>query len=132
MQFLAHLKRGSAVDRMWRGAHRLGGKIAGVAFKLNGGDFATGIYSAGELAAAEVTALRNHDSVQLESIGAHGGAPAMAIVDQVPPRVDQVPPRVDQVTRQLDELTPAPTRRGRKARSEQAEQPASDDSDLEI
>lgn len=125
MQFLAHLKRGSAVDRMWRGAHRLGGKIAGVAFKLNGGDFATGIYSAGELAAAEVTALRNHDSVQLESIGAHGGAPATAIVDQVPSRVDQV-------TRQLDELTPAPTRRGRKARSEQAEQPASDDSDLEI
>jgi hypothetical protein len=77
MQFSAHLKRGSAVDRMWRGRRQLGGKIAGVAFQLVG-QMTTGVYSAGELSSAEVAALRYHDSVQLEAIGAPAGEAAVA------------------------------------------------------
>jgi hypothetical protein len=102
MQFLAKIRKGSAVHRLWQAQSRLGGELQGVPFKWSITDFAYA--STRPLEPTEVALLERHDSVQIAMIGASTGA-----VTVKQPEPEPEPPEGD------DEL-PARRRGGRPLR----------------
>lgn len=72
MRFLARIKRGSAVDKHWRGNRRAGGFIGAIPFRLVDNQ-----YVSRELDESQVTAIRNNISVQLETAGVLPSAPVV-------------------------------------------------------
>ena len=86
MRFGARLKRGSAIDRLWRGQSRMGGELSGVPFHLVGDLFA-GFYVVDKLEPDQVTALRHNPSVELDlETEPLGAARPVSDVNETKPR----------------------------------------------
>ena len=75
MQVSAAIIKGSSVDRLWRGENRVGGELAGVAFRL-AGNLQGGEYVAESLTPDQVAALAHNPAARLETITEPVGAAA--------------------------------------------------------
>ena len=62
MKFFARVRTNSAMDKFWRGMHRVSGELLHVKFTLHGQHFVSG-----ELTADEMQNLKHHPSVDIEA-----------------------------------------------------------------
>ncbi len=84
MTFTARLRRNAAIWTLWRQHSRTGGLVAGVRFRwTHGNDYVTG-----ELAPAQVAALRGHADVLIETLA----APLPRLVSVLAPADTALPP----------------------------------------
>ncbi len=67
MRFFARIRSGSTVDRAWRKHNRVGGEVAGVPFRLEAGPGSA--FVSMELAPDQVAAMKEQESVEVESVG---------------------------------------------------------------
>ena len=90
MTFTARLRRNAAIWTLWRQHSRTGGLVAGVRFRwTHGNDYVTG-----ELAPAQVAALRGHADVLIETLAAPLPRPVSALAPAdtaLPPLAIPVP-----------------------------------------
>jgi hypothetical protein len=64
MQFIARIRLHSYIDRAWRGANKLGGRVHDIPFRRQGLHYVTQV-----LEPAQVEALRHHVAVELQAFG---------------------------------------------------------------
>lgn len=95
MNFAASIKKGSPVDRLWRGQRRLSGELHGLRFHLVG-TFQAGTYQTSSVPPGHVPAMQNHASVQLEAMDV---APDVAPADAPPEEDDPNAPPAPLVPR---------------------------------
>jgi len=96
MNFRAFIRRGSEVFRRWRNEARLGGNISGVPFRWDGRDYVSG----DPLSAESVSAIKDHDMVQLVLTTAPAGH--VKAVREEPPE-DANPKATQTISQQLAE-----------------------------
>lgn len=107
----AHIRRGSAIDKLWRHHHRLGGSLCGTHFKLIG-TWQAGRYEAKHVDPQHLHALVDHVATQVEMSGVD---PVVASFPETSsetvPESEPNEPETDAET--LTEVTDTPKRRGR-------------------
>lgn len=101
----AHIRRGSAIDKLWRHHHRLGGSLCGTHFKLIG-TWQAGRYEAKHVDPQHLHALMDHVATQVEMSGVE---PIVAAFTPIP----TPDPETDADAENSAEVTDTPKRRGR-------------------